>query len=78
MFRPEDRKNRRRSPSWTDGWGSPQVPMLVADVAKENPRFAQRLKAVLQSPDKEKRQLFSDNQVTSILLCSFIIISACP
>ncbi|CAI5460997.1 unnamed protein product [Closterium sp. Yama58-4] len=62
MFRPEDRKNRRRSPSWTDGWGSPQVPMLVADVAKENPRFAQRLKAVLQSPDKEKRQLFSDNQ----------------
>ncbi|GJP44615.1 hypothetical protein CLOM_g3990 [Closterium sp. NIES-68] len=36
--------------------------MLVADVAKENPRFAQRLKAVLQSPDKEKRQLFSENQ----------------
>ncbi|CAI7728587.1 unnamed protein product [Closterium sp. NIES-54] len=63
MFRPEDRK-KRRSPSWTDGWGSPQVPMLVADVAKENPRFAQRLKAVLQTPDKEKRQLFSDNQVT--------------
>ena len=34
----------RRSRSAAGGWGSSQVPLLVTDVAKENPRFAQRLK----------------------------------
>lgn len=36
-------KAKRRVPSWTDGWGSPHVPILVQDLATANPRFLERL-----------------------------------
>ena len=60
LFQRHQRRGRR-SPSAAGGWGSSQVPLLVTDVAKENPRFAQRLKV-------------SDFPVTPAYICNIFFV----